>query len=193
MFKHGRQIQRLMFLFAIAGLFAVSADFACLDDVCADSQTGAYRTMGDIMNERIRTLDEALKANGVVLSTSQKETLEREGALFGVVKLDRPVKHPNGKVEMPARWLAPVPQDHPWSKHLGPADDAFYSFVEERIFRAKLFDPANPTHLEYARAYLEKVNSAAPGNEFLGWTAESRTECEKIKLDARGTGATDAM
>jgi hypothetical protein len=186
MFKHGRQIQRLMFLFAIAGLFAVTADFACLDDVCADSQTGAYRTMGDIMGERIRTLDEALSSNGVVLSSSQKEQLERDGALFGAVKLDRPVKHPNGQVEMPANWLPAIREGHPWSRHLGPADDAFYSFVEERIFRAKLFDPANPTHMEYARAYLAKVNSKSP--EFLGWSAESRTECEKIKLDARGTG-----
>ena len=72
MLKHSRQVQRLMFLFAIAGLFAVTADFACLEDVCADSQTGAYRTMGDIAKERIRTLDEALAESGVTLTPDQR-------------------------------------------------------------------------------------------------------------------------
>ena len=110
MLKHSRQVQRLMFLFAIAGLFAVTADFACLEDVCADSQTGAYRTMGDIAKERIRTLDEALAESGVTLTPDQRQTLDRDGQLLGVVKLDRPVKHPNGKVEMAADWLAADPR-----------------------------------------------------------------------------------
>jgi hypothetical protein len=191
MLKHSRQVQRLMFLFAIAGLFAVTADFACLEDVCADSQTGAYRTMGDINKERIRTLDEALAAGGVALTPDQQVALERDGRLLGVVKLDRPVKHPDGTVEMASGWLPAIPEGHPWRKTLSPGDDAFYSFVEERIFRAKLFDPANPEHQRAAAAYLTKVQSGTP--EFIGWTAESRTECEKIKADAAGSGTVDAM
>jgi hypothetical protein len=192
MLKYSRQLQRLMFLAAIAGLFAVSADFACLADVCADSSSGAYRTRGDLEKERIRTFNEALAQTGTVLSADQQAQLARDGQLFGVVKLDRPVKHPNGAIEMPAHWLASIPEGHPWSKPLTPADDAYYSFVEERIFRAKLYDPSNPAHRQAADAYLGRVQK---GQDFIGWTTESRTECEKIKLDARGTGVdeVDAM
>jgi hypothetical protein len=189
MLNRSRHVQRFMFLFAVAGLFAVTADFACLDDVCADSQTGAYKTMGEINKDRLRTLDEALAANGQKLNADQQNTLAREGQLFGVVKLSQPVKHPNGAIEMPAGWLKPIAEGHPWRKPLTPADDAFYSYVEERIFRAKLFDATNPEHKKAADAYLAYV---ASDREFLGWSAESRTECEKIKTDARGTGAADA-
>ena len=191
MLKHGRHVQRLMFLFAIAGLFAVSADFACLDDVCADGKSGSYQTMNDISKDRIRSLDEALADQGVVLTPDQRNTLATERKLFGVVKLDRPVRHPNGEVEMPKGWLPAIPEGHIWNKKLTPSDDAFYSFVEERIFRAKLFDPQNPEHVKAADAYLAKVASANP--EFIGWTAEDRTECEKIKMDAAGTGIGDAQ
>ena len=191
MLKYSRQLQRLMFLAAVAGLFAVSADFACLASVCAEDQSGAYRTRADIDKERIRTLNDALAANGTVLTAEQNQALARDGQLFGVVKLDRPVKHPNGAVEMPAGWLASIPEGHPWSKPLSPADDAYYSFVEERIFRAKLYDPTKPAHREAVDAYLGRV---AAGVDFIGWTTESRTECAKIKLDARGTGTeADAM
>ena len=190
MLKHGRQVQRLMFLFAIAGLFAVSADFACLEDVCADSQTGSYRTMDELMNEKIRTFEEALAQNGITLTADQEATLARDGQLFGLVPLGAPVKHPNGAVEMAAHWLPPIPEGHPWKQDLTPNDDAYYSFVEERIFRAKLFDPSNPEHLRAAQSYLDKVNSKSP--EFIGFSATSRTECEKIKQDAAGTGGADA-
>jgi hypothetical protein len=194
MLNRSRHVQRLMFLFAVAGLFAVTADFACLEDVCADSQTAAYHSMGDINKDRIRTLDEGLAAAGQTLTPDQKATLARDGQLLGVVKLTQPVRHPNGTVEMPTGWLKPLPEGHPWAKKLTPSDDAYYSFVEERIFRSKLFDPANPEHVKAANTYLAKYNSGSP--EFLGWSAESRTECEKKKTDARGTGtdpAVDAM
>ena len=190
MLKRSRHVQRLMFLFAIAGLFAVTADFACLEDVCADSQTGAYKTRGEIEKDRIRTLEEGLAARGQQLTPDQEKALARDGQLFGVVKLDQPIKHPNGKVEMPEGWLKPIPEGHPWSKPLTPSDDAYYSFVEERIFRSKLFDPANPEHVKAADAYLAKVDSPVP--HFIGWSAESRTECEKKKTDARGTGPADS-
>jgi len=190
MLKYSRQLQRLMFLAAIAGLFAVSADFACLAKVCAEDGSGAYRTRADIDQERIRTFNEALAQTGAVLTPEQQQTLSREGQLFGVVKLDRPVKHPNGNVEMPTNWLAAIPEGHPWAKPLTPADDAYYSFVEERIFRAKLFDPANPAHKQAAAAYLDRIEK---GQSFISWTTESRTECEKIKLDARGTGVDAEM
>lgn len=189
MLNRSRHVQRFMFLFAVAGLFAVTADFACLDDVCADSQTGAYRTMGEINKDRLRTLDEALAASGQKLTADQQATLAREGQLFGVANLSQPIKHPNGAIEMPSGWLKAIPEGHPWRKPLTPADDAFFSYVEERIFRAKLFDPANPEHVKAADAYLAYV---ASGREFIGWSAESRTECEKIKTDARGSGAADA-
>jgi hypothetical protein len=185
MLKYSRQLQRLMFLAAVAGLFAVSADLACLAKVCAEDSSGAYRTRADIDQERIRTFNEALAQTGTSLTPEQQNTLTRDGQLFGVVKLDRPVKHPNGAIEMPANWLATIPEGHPWAKSLTPADDAYYSFVEERIFRAELFDPANPAHQQAAAAYLAKGEK---GESFIGWTTESRTECEKIKLDARGSG-----
>ena len=190
MLKYSRQLQRLMFLAAVAGLFAVSADLACLAKVCAEDSSGAYRTRADIDQERIRNFNEALAQTGTTLTPEQQKTLARDGQLFGVVKLDRPVKHNNGAIEMPANWLAAIPEGHPWSKPLTPADDAYYSFVEERIFRAKLFDPANPAHRQAADAYLARVQS---GQNFIGWTTESRTECEKIKLDARGTGVDAEM
>jgi hypothetical protein len=190
MLKYSRQLQRLMFLAAVAGLFAVSADFACLAKVCAEDSSGAYRTRADIDQERIRTFNEALAQTGTALTPEQQQTLTRQGQLFGVVKLDRPVKHPNGAVEMPANWLAPIPEGHIWARPLTPADDAYYSFVEERIFRAKLFDPSNPAHKQAAAAYLNRIEK---NQGFIGWTTESRTECEKIKLDARGTGVDAEM
>ena len=118
--------------------------------------------MGAINKDRIRTLEEGLAAAGQSLTPDQRETLAREGQLFGVVKLTVPVKHPNGAVEMPAGWLKAIPEGHPWAKPLTPADDAYYSFVEERIFRSKLFDPANPEHQKAANAYLAKVGSEGP-------------------------------
>jgi hypothetical protein len=189
MLKNSRQLQRLMFLFAVAGLFAVTADFACLEDVCAETQSAAYTSMGAIMKDRVLTLNEALERAGTRLSQEQQDTLAREGQLFGVVKLTRPVKHPNGAVEVPAGWLPEIPEGHPWRKKLGPGDDAFYSYVEERIFKAKLFDPQNPEHAKAAEAYLTKANSEAP--QFVGWTYSVRTECEKKKLDARGVGVSN--
>src|SRR4051794_30526383 len=126
MFKH-TQIQRVMFLFAIAGLFAITADFACLEDVCAESTTAAFTSREQVSQHRIETLDQALARSGVRLDESQRATLKSNGQLFGVVKLDRPVKHPNGAVEMPQGWLPEIPAGHPWGQKLTPADDAFYS------------------------------------------------------------------
>src|SRR5688572_2517693 len=96
MLKHGRHVQRLMFLFAIAGLFAVSADFACLDDVCAEGTSAKYTTLDDINKDRIRSLDETLTDQGIVLTPDQRQKLSAEGKLFGVAKLSQPVLHPNG-------------------------------------------------------------------------------------------------
>jgi hypothetical protein len=182
MAKHSVQLQRLMFLFAIAGLFAVTADFACLEDVCAEMHTGAYHTMNDIMKDRVLTLKDALDKSGVSLTAAQQAALVRDGQLLGVLKLTQPVKHPNGTVEMPAGWLPAIPEGHPWSRVLTPSDDAYYSFVEERIFKARLFDPANAEHQQAAAAYLAKRSSDVP--DYVGWTYESRTECEKKKLDS---------
>lgn len=177
------QIQRLMFLFAIAGLFALTADFACLEDICQETKYSEFTTMDEIRKNRVETFKEAVLRSGVTLSVEQEQRLSRDGQLFGAVKLDRPVKHPNGAIEMPAGWLPSIPEGHPWRSKLTPADDAFYSFVEERIFKAKLFDPANPEHMRAADAYLKKAHSDTP--EFVGWTyAARKTECYKRKNDA---------
>src|SRR2546429_3015214 len=103
MLKH-TQIQRLMFLFAIAGLFAGTADFACLEDVCAQMQSAQFVTMDAVLKHRIESLDEALARSNVTLSETQRTKLKSDGQLLGVVKLDRPVKHPNGTIEMPPSW-----------------------------------------------------------------------------------------
>jgi hypothetical protein len=182
MVKHSVQLQRLMFLFAIAGLFAVTADFACLEDVCAEMHTGAYRTMNDIMKDRVLSLKDALDKSGTTLTADQQARLVREGHLLGVVKLTQPVKHPDGTVEMPNGWLPGIPDGHPWARTLTPNDDAYYSYIEERIFKARLFDPENVEHQKAAAAYLAKANSDAP--DYVGWTYESRTECAKKMLDS---------
>jgi len=191
MFKH-TQIQRLMFLFAIAGLLAITADFACLENVCADMQTSAFTSREQVLQHRIETLDQALARSAVALDESQRTALAANGQLLGVVKLDRPVKHPNGTVEMPKGWLPEIPAGHPWGQKLTPADDAFYSYVEERIIKPNLFDETNPEHVKAIDAYLKKANSADP--KFVGWTyAGGKTECPKKKADAAGTNAPDAM
>jgi hypothetical protein len=191
MFKH-TQIQRLMFLFAIAGLFAITADFACLENVCAEGETAAFTSREQVLQHRIETLDQALARQGVRLDESQRTTLKTNGQLFGLVKLDRPVKHPNGTVEMPKGWLPEIPAGHPWGQKLTPADDAFYSYVEERIIKPNLYDESNPEHVKAIDAYLRKANSSNP--TFVGWTyAGGKTECPKKMADAEGTKAPDAM
>jgi hypothetical protein len=145
--------------------------------------------MEAINANRILTIDEALRNAGVQLNADQKHSLARTGHLIGFLKLGRPVKHPNGSIEMPPGWLPAIPEGHPWASKLTPADDAYYSFVEERIFRANLVDPANPEHVTAADAYLKKRNSDDP--EFLGWTYSSRTECQKRMIDAKGTKMPD--
>jgi hypothetical protein len=189
MLKH-TQIQRLMFLFAIAGLFAVTADFACLEDVCAEDRSAAFTSLDAIQKHRVELLDQALLRSGVGLTEGQRARLKSDGQLLGVVKLDRPVKHPNGLVEMPRGWLPEIPAGHPWRTNLTPADDAFYSYVEDRIIKADLFDPANPEHAAAIQAYLAKAHSSSP--KFVSWTyAGSKTECQKKTLDAPGTMAPD--
>jgi hypothetical protein len=186
--KKNPQFQRLMFLFAIAGLVAATANYACLPDVCAELKTAEYRTPEDLNAFRIRSLNEALSADGISLDANQRLVLKTQGKLLGVAKLDQPLKHPDGTIEMPANWLPAIPDGHPWGAQLSPSDDAFYSFFEERILRAKLYDPSNPQHVEWAKAYLEKSRSNDP--DFIGWTYANRTECAKIRYDAKGSVAT---
>jgi len=190
MLKH-TQIQRLMFLFAIAGLFAVTADFACLEDVCAQDRAAAFTSLDAVLEHRVELLNHALLRSGVTLTDTQRATLKTDGQILGLVKLDRPVKHPNGTVEMPSNWLPEIPAGHPWRTRLTPSDDAFYSFVEDRIIKADLFDPTNPEHVAAIQAYLDKANSASP--KFMSWTyAGGRTECPKKTLDAPGTTTPDS-
>lgn len=171
------QLQRLVFLFAFAGLFAVSADFACNDDSCPTERGGQYQTMDEISHQQVETLADALVRSKIALDDVQRSTLETQGHLLGVVDLDRPVKHPDGTVEMPRGWLPEIPPGHPWYGRLTPADDAFYSWFEERVLDARLFDPANPEHVAFAEAYLAKARTNAP--QFTGWTFASPTECPK--------------
>lgn len=185
--KKNPQFQRLMFLFAISGLVAATANYACLPDVCADLKTAEFRTMDEVNAFRIETLNEALSRQGLGLNDSQRLNLASGAMVPGLAKLDRPVKHPDGTVEMPQDWLPAVPEGHPWGSALTPADDAFYSFFEERILKARLYDPENPQHVEWAKAYLAKSRSNDP--DFIGWTYANRTECAKIRYDARGTMA----
>lgn len=189
MFKH-TMVQRLMFLCGIAMLFAVAGDFACLEDVCADGASNAFTTRDQVNAFKIETLDQAMARSGLEMTAEQKALLKAKGQLLGVVKLDRPVKHPNGTIEMPANHLPAIPAGHPWGQKLTPADDAFYSFVEERIIKPRLYDPQNPEHQAAIDAYLAKATSSSP--KFVAWTyAGGKTECPKKVLDAEGTFAPD--
>jgi hypothetical protein len=191
MLKHIR-IQRLSLFFAIAGLFALSADFACLADVCAEMTSAQFKTMDEVLAHQIETLDQGLQRSGIELTPASKTRLAKEGRLVGVVKLDRPVKHPNGFVELPRNWLPEIAENHPWRNKLTPADDAFYSYVQERIIKAKLFDPQNREHVVAVDAYLAKARSKSP--DFVNWTyAGNRTECEKMKQDSGPPPSVDAM
>jgi hypothetical protein len=184
------QVQRLMFLFAIAGLLAVAADFACLQDVCGETQQAQFSSAEMIAQHRITPLADALARSGITLTDGQRATLARQGQLFGLVRLDRPVKHPSGAIEMAPGYLPEIPAGHPWRTRLTPADDAFYSFVEERIIKPNLFDPANPEHAAAIKAYLDKAHSSTP--RFVGWTYASQTECPRQMHDAPGTMAPDS-
>jgi hypothetical protein len=189
MFKH-TMVQRLMFLCGIAMLFAVTADFACLEDVCADMASNGFTTRDQVNAYQIETLDQAMARSGFEMTAEQKAILKAQGQLVGALKLDRPVKHPNGSVEMPANWLPAIPAGHPWGQKLTPADDAFYSFVEERIIKPRLYDPKNADHQAAIDAYLAKATSSSP--KFVAWTyAGGKTECPKKVLDAEGTSAPD--
>ena len=186
--KKHPQFQRLMFLFAISGLVAATANYACLPDVCADTQTAEFRSMDELNRYRIATLNEVLASGNPSLGDNENSTLKATGKLAGLAaKLNRPVKLADGSVEMPPDWMPAVPEGHPWGSALSPSDDAFYSFFEERIVRARLFDPSNAQHVEWAEAYLAKSRSNDP--EFVGWTYAKRTECSKIRYDAAGSMA----
>src|SRR6185295_9215875 len=115
MFKH-TQIQRLMFLFAIAGLLAITADFACLENVCAEEQSAAFTSRDQVLQHRIETLDQALARSGLGLDDSQRTALAANGQLPAALKLDRPVKLSNGTVVMPKGWLPEIPAGHPWGQ-----------------------------------------------------------------------------
>lgn len=175
------QLHRLMFVFAGAALVAAAANFACLEDVCADLKTAEFRTMEDIEAMRVLTLAEALREAGL----DQPAGLKAGGGTDLAKQLDRPLKLPNGEIEIPLGYLPDIPADHPWAQELNPSDDAFYSYFEERILRPRLYDPENPKHQDWARAYLDKSRSNSP--EFIGWTYANRTECGKSKFDAMGT------
>jgi hypothetical protein len=185
------QVQRLMLLFAIAGLVAVAADFACLQNVCGETQQAQFSSAEMIDQHRILRLADALASARITLSPAQQARLAKDGRLFGLVRLDRPVKHPDGAIEMLPGYLPEIPAGHPWLARLTPADDAFYSFVEERIIRPNLYDPENPEHVVAIKAYLDKARSGSPS--FVGWTyAGARTECPRILKDAAGTMTPDA-
>jgi len=176
-----------MILCSILGLIAATANYACLPDVCADLKSSDFHSMQDLQAQRIKTLREALGEQGVKLDSSAQLTLKKSGHLLGVAKSNLPIKHPDGTVEIGSAALPAIPAGHPWASELSASDDAFYSFFEERIVRAGLFDPENPQHMRWANAYLTKQNSADP--DFIGWTYANRTECAKIKYDAKGTMA----
>jgi hypothetical protein len=181
------QTQRFMLLCTLIGIAAVAAHAACLADVCApEEKSASYLTLQEVEQFQIETLKQGLERRGSKLKPGQATLLAADGQLFGVVP-DRPVKHPNGSVEMPAGWLPEIPAGHPWLGRLTPSDNAFYSFVEERIIKARLYDPRNPEHAEAVTAYLKKANSSDPA--FPGWTAiGGRKECPKKVFDAAGTG-----
>lgn len=186
--KKHPQFQRLMFLFAISGLVAATANYACLPEVCADTKTAEFRTMDEINAHRVVTVNEALAAGNLSLSDDERATLKTRGVVPGLAaRLNRPVKLPDGTIDTPKDWLPAIPEGHPWGSELSTSDDAFYSFFEERIVKGQMFDPANPKHVEWAEAYLAKSRSNDP--EFIGWTYANRTECAKIRYDAKGSTA----
>ena len=161
------QIQKFMLLVGMCGLFAVSSQFACGDDACTSLTTGYFTSMDEINANRIETLDQAVVRQGISLTSDQTNSLSRDGQLFGAVRLDRPIKHPNGAVEMPQGWLPEIPEGHPWARPLTPSDDAFYSWFQERIVDARLFDPSNETHMDWANAYIARAKS---GQAFTAWS-----------------------
>lgn len=191
------QTKPLLFFLGLLGLGVVVIPLGCLEDVCGspEQQKAAFTSAEALAATRIQKLSEAMAQQGIELDDSQKRQLRQVGHLQGVVKLQRPVKHPDGTIEMPRGWLPAIPEGHPWREKLTPRDEAYYSYVEERIFRAKLYDPENPEHVIAAEAYLGR---AERGQAFEGWTYAVRTECPKkpcknqavcSKLDA----AADAM
>lgn len=167
-----RQLQQFMLLVGLCGLFTVSAQFACGDESCGAERGATFTSMDELNQNRIETFGEAIARQGVILTDLQRSALDKDGQLFGALKLDRPIKHGNGAVEMPEGWLPEIPEGHPWAKPLTPADDAFYSWFEERLVDARLFDPSNPVHADWANAYLAK---AASNGTFTGWSYANAT------------------
>lgn len=182
-------VTRRRCLESLGGLLVIAVAAApgsgCLSDVCADLEykTASFTSLQEIEARRVETLAEGLARSGIQLGADQRLRLQATGQLFGLVKLERPVKHPNGALEIPAGWMPPLATpDHPWRRKLTPADDAFYSYFEDRIVRARLYDPTDPQHRDWARAYLAKARSSSP--RFTAWThLGDRTECAKKKYD----------
>lgn len=173
--------QRLMFLFGAGGIGLVVGNAACLEDLCADSKTAEFRSLDDLAAMRILSFAE-------VMQSSQRPGAPEQLAADGrnlALRVNRPVKMPDGSIAMPDGWLPPIPDDHPWADMSGPGHPAFDSFFEERVVRPRLYDPENATHQAWARAYLDKARSNSP--EFPGYTYAERTECVKKKFDAPGT------
>lgn len=150
-------------LFVVAFYTACSNSVPVTPDFMACSRPARYPTLADIEKQRIALWADYVKERSLVLTTEQQTKLELTGDLVGEFELDRPVKFPNKKVDMPQDWLSDLPADHPWAEAPTATDDSFPAWLEVRIIDPLLYDPSSTTHADWAQAYLEKTAALTDG------------------------------
>jgi len=133
-----------------------SGDKTCL-------RPARYATLAANEKNSIALWADYKTSHAITLTTAQQTKLTNTGDLVGDLTLDRPVKFPDGKVDMPKGWLPALPTDSPWITTPATTDATFAAWFEVRVVDPLLYDPADASHRTWATAYLKQVSSAKDG------------------------------
>lgn len=124
-----------------------------------------YRTQDELELHEILKFEDWLSQTGTVLTSEQTDRLNQTGDLVGVftAELTKPVKFPNGLIDMPAAYLPSLPNGHPWNDPMtadntGSFPKTFPAYFEVRVVDPFLLDLDRYDHVEWSEAYLTVVN-----------------------------------
>ena len=186
MLKHSRQLQRLMFLFAVAGLFAVTRRLRLSGrGLCRCRSQAPIARWATSIKERIRTLE---RGAGPDRGHAHHRAAADPGPRWPAVRRGE-ARPPGEAPERRGRDAGPLAGRDPRGSSLAqaahPGRRRLLLVRRGADLPGQAVRPVEPRAPEGGRRLPAPRSTKDQG--FIGWTAESRTECEKIKLDARGS------